>query len=198
MIKTRLYQIHQIFKILALSCSRISFLRPYCSKMLKFFNFFSFSLSQLSSLFPFSFFSLSQLYSPSSSPPPQPTPLTKRRRNADEDDVVPRPKQHGRFGVRFWNRFGVQFGVWFQNRFGVRFWNRFVDGVDGYGGAAVDLASEVHEGEVVVEGWEVWVLSWFVGLVIVVELLEFWPWSFREKEVEGRVLIWGIERDFRI
>ena len=55
MIKTCLYQIHQIFKILALSCSRISFLRPYCSKMLKFFNFFSFSLSQLSSLFPFSF-----------------------------------------------------------------------------------------------------------------------------------------------
>ena len=34
-----------------------------------------------------------------------------------------------------------------------------VDGADGYGGAAVDLVSEVREGEVVVEGREVWVLS---------------------------------------
>ena len=32
------------------------------------------------------------------------------------------------------------------------------------GGAAVDLADEVCKGEVVVEGQEVWVLSWFVGL----------------------------------
>ena len=34
-----------------------------------------------------------------------------------------------------------------------------VNNADGYGGAAVDLVSEVCEGEVVVEGREVWVLS---------------------------------------
>ncbi|KAL0011894.1 hypothetical protein SO802_007002 [Lithocarpus litseifolius] len=34
-----------------------------------------------------------------------------------------------------------------------------VDGADGYGGATVDLAGEVREGEVVVEGREVWELS---------------------------------------
>ena len=33
-----------------------------------------------------------------------------------------------------------------------------VNDTDGYGGAAVDLVSEVREGEVVVEGREVWVL----------------------------------------
>ena len=35
----------------------------------------------------------------------------------------------------------------------------FVDGADSYDGAAVDLVGEVREGEVVVEGQEVWVLS---------------------------------------
>ena len=34
-----------------------------------------------------------------------------------------------------------------------------VNDTDGYGGAAVDLVSKVREGEVVVEGREVWVLS---------------------------------------
>ena len=34
-----------------------------------------------------------------------------------------------------------------------------VDGADSYDGAAVDLVGEVREGEVVVEGQEVWVLS---------------------------------------
>ena len=34
-----------------------------------------------------------------------------------------------------------------------------VDGADGYGGAIIDLTGEVREGEVVVEGREVWVLS---------------------------------------
>ena len=34
-----------------------------------------------------------------------------------------------------------------------------VDGADSYDGAAVDLAGEVHEGEVVVEGQKAWVLS---------------------------------------
>ena len=44
MIKTHLHQICKILKFLALSYSRISFLTPYCSKMLEFLIFF-FSLS---------------------------------------------------------------------------------------------------------------------------------------------------------
>ena len=34
-----------------------------------------------------------------------------------------------------------------------------VDGADSYGGVIIDLTGEVREGEVVVEGREVWVLS---------------------------------------
>ena len=53
-------------------------------------------------------------------PPPH---FKNSRRNADEDNVVPRSKRHGRFGVRFRNQ--------------------FVDAANDYGGAAINLAGEV-------------------------------------------------------